>query len=206
MITGIIGKKLGMTQVFRENGKIEAVTAIETGPCIVVQVKTVEKDGYSAAQLGFGKAKKLNSAEKGHLKEAGTFRHLREFKIAADDKVTVGDKLDVSMFKTGDKVNVTGISRGKGFAGVVKRYHFKGGPATHGQSDRERHPGSIGSTTTPGHVWRGQKMAGHMGDAQATAQNLTVYQSDVEKNILLVCGAVPGGVNSLVLIKKSGRK
>src|SRR3972149_9846947 len=163
MIQGIVGRKLGMTQIFRENGKMEAVTAIEAGPCAVTQVKTGAKEGYDAVQLGFGESKRLNSAEKGHLKDLGKFRYLREFRVDTAGDVKVGDRIDVSLFKEGDRIDVVGISKGKGFAGGVKRHHFKGGPKTHGQSDRHRHPGAIGSTTTPGHVLKGLRMSGHMG-------------------------------------------
>jgi large subunit ribosomal protein L3 len=203
---GIIGKKLGMTQIFRDSGKIEALTAIEAGPCTVVQTKTLDKEGYHAAQLGFGIARRLKSPQKGHLKDLGQFRYLREFRLTKDELVEVGQKLDVTMFKPGDRVNIIGVSKGKGFAGVVKRYHFKGGPQTHGQSDRLRHPGAIGSTTSPGRVWKGTRMAGHMGNQQVTALNLEVFQADPARNLLLVRGAVPGGRNGLLLIKKSERK
>jgi large subunit ribosomal protein L3 len=205
MIEGIIGKKLGMTQLYSENGTLEALTAIEVGPCAVTQVKTSEKDGYNAVQIGFGTAKKLSSPEKGHLKGLEEFRYLREFRLDSAEGIKVGDKIDASVFKAGDLINVIGTSRGKGFAGVVKRYHFKGGPKTHGQSDRTRHPGAIGSTTYPGRVWKGQRMAGHMGDEQVTVRNLVVFQTSADRNLLLVKGAVPGAKNGLVIIEKSGR-
>lgn len=204
MVAGIIGKKLGMTQLFREDGRMEAVTAVEAGPCTVIQVKTSAKDGYDAVQFGFGEAKKLKSAEKGHLKGLGNFRYLREFRSDEKETAKVGDKIDVSVFKAGDKVDVTGISKSKGFAGVVKRHGFSGGPKTHGQSDRHRHPGAIGSTTYPGRVWKGLRMAGRMGDEQITIRGLEVRQADVERNILLVKGAVPGNIKGLLLIRKSG--
>jgi large subunit ribosomal protein L3 len=152
MVQGIIGKKLGMGQIFGDDGKVEALTAIEAGPCVVIQVKTTDKEGYNAAQLGFGESKRLNSPQKGHLKKLGQFKHLQEFRLADTGDIKVGDKIDVSLFKEGDLVNITGVSKGKGFAGVVKRHHFAGGPKTHGQSDRHRAPGSIGSTTSPGRV------------------------------------------------------
>jgi len=204
MIEGIIGKKLGMTQLFKDNGTLEAVTAIEAGPCAVTQLKTDGKDGYSAVQLGFGIPKGTGDAKKKKSIET-SFRHLREFTLENPDGAKVGDKVDVSLFKVGDLVDVTGISKGKGFAGVVKRHHFRGGPKTHGQSDRTRHPGAIGSTTYPGRVWKGMRMAGHMGSEQVTIKNLEVFQANPEKNLLLVRGAVPGARNGLVLIKKSGR-
>jgi large subunit ribosomal protein L3 len=205
VIKGIIGRKLGMTQVFRDNGEAEAVTAIEAGPCAVVQVKTAAKEGYNAVQLGFGQAKRLNSPQRGHLKELGQFRYLREFRTDDSGAIKVGEKVDVSLFKAGDLVNVTGVSKGKGFAGVVRRHGFAGGPKTHGQSDRHRHPGSIGSTTSPGRVFKGMRMAGHMGDRRVTVRQLEVFQADPSRNLLLVRGAVPGARNGLLLIEKSGR-
>ncbi|MFC2047285.1 50S ribosomal protein L3 [Chloroflexota bacterium] len=205
MIQGIIGKKLGMIQVFRDNGRMEAVTAIEVGPCTVTQVKTVTKEGYNAAQLGFGKAKRLNSPQRGHLKEFGQIRYLREFRVSDIDTIEVGQTVDVRLFKAGDLVDVTGISKGKGFAGVVKRYHFAGGPKTHGQSDRHRAPGSIGATTSPGRVFKGLRMAGHMGNKRVTERHLEVFKTDMARNLLLVKGAVPGARNGLLLIRKSGK-
>jgi large subunit ribosomal protein L3 len=206
MIQGILGRKLGMTQFFDEKGKCEAATQIEAGPCTVVQIKTDENDGYTAAQLGYGAAKKLNSAQKGQSKDLGEFKYLREFRLDTAEGVKVGDKLDVSLFKPGDKITVTGISKGRGFAGGVKRYHFHGGPKTHGQSDRNRAPGAIGSTTTPGRVYKGTRMAGHMGDDRVTLRNLVVLKADPKLNLLLVKGAVPGAKNGLLLIgKSSGR-
>jgi large subunit ribosomal protein L3 len=205
-IDGIIGKKLGMTQVFTEAGKYKAVTAIEAGPCKITQIKVVDKDGYNAAQLGFGNAKKLTAAEKGHLKDNNQFKYLREFRLDNVEGLKLGDVIDVTQFKSGDIIDVTGISKGKGFAGVVKRHHFRGGPKTHGQSDRNRAPGAIGSTTTPGHVWKNLKMAGHLGDAVVTTQNLTIYKADADKNVLFIEGSVPGAKNSLVIIMKKSHK
>lgn len=204
MTQGIIGKKLGMAQIFRDNGKVEAVTAIEAGPCAVVQVKTMAREGYNALQIGFGQAKRLSSPQRGHLKDLGQFRYLREFKTDDIDGVQVGDRIDVSLFQPGDLVDVTGVSKGKGFAGVVKRHGFAGGPKTHGQSDRHRHPGSIGATTSPGRVLRGTRMAGHMGNQRVTVRKLEVFQTDPERNLLLVRGGVPGASNGLLLIRKSG--
>lgn len=204
-INSLIGKKLGMTQVFDNAGKSLAVTAIEAGPCKVIQIKDAGKDGYNSAQIGFGKAKKLTSAEKGHLKEQGQFRFLREIRVESVEGLKVGDTLDVDLFKPGDKVDVIGISKGKGFAGGVKRHHFKGGPKTHGQSDRLRAPGSIGATSTPGRVWKGLRMAGHMGDRKVTVMKLAVHSADSVRNLLLIKGAVPGGKNSLVIIRKSNK-
>jgi large subunit ribosomal protein L3 len=204
-INSILGKKLGMTQVFDDAGKCKGVTVVEAGPCKITQIKDALNDGYNSAQLGFGKAKRLSAAEKGHLKELGQFKYLREIRVESIDGLKVGDTLDVNLFKPGDKVDVIGISKGKGFAGVVKRHHFKGGPKTHGQSDRQRAPGAIGSTTTPGHVWKGLKMGGHLGDSRVTAMNLEVHSADSVRNILFIEGAVPGGKNSLVIIKKSNK-
>ncbi len=205
MIRGIIGRKLGMSQVFSDNGKAEAVTVIEAGPCTVVQVRTAAKEGYSAAQLGFGETKRLNSPQRGHLKGLGQFKYLREFRVEDIEAVEVGQKIDVSLFKAGDLVDVTGVSRGMGFAGVVKRHGFAGGPKTHGQSDRHRHPGSIGATTSPGRVFKGKRMAGHMGNNQVTTLHLTVLEADSARNLLLVKGTVPGAKNGLIIIKKSSR-
>jgi len=206
MIQSIIGRKLGMTQIFRDNGKAEAVTAIEAGPCSVIQVKTVDKEGYNAVQLGFGEAKRLTSPRRGHLKELGQFKYLREFRLDDSGAIEVGEKIDVSLFEAGDLVDITGVSKGKGFAGVVKRHHFAGGPKTHGQSDRHRHAGSIGAGTSPGRVLKGMRMAGHMGDRKTTVRYLEVFEADPARNLLLVKGAVPGGRNGLLLIKKSGRE
>jgi large subunit ribosomal protein L3 len=205
MFPGIIGKKIGMSQVFQEDGKVEAVTAVEAGPCCVVQVKTREKEGYNAVQLGFGEAKRVNSPQKGHLRELGKYRYLRELRVDDIGEFSVGDKVDVGMLEAGDLVDVTGISKSKGFAGVVKRHHFAGGPKTHGQSDRHRAPGSIGATTTPGRVFKGTRMAGRMGADQMTALNLKVVKADPERNLLLVKGAVPGSKNGLLVIKKSSK-
>ncbi|MBM2824569.1 MAG: rplC [Dehalococcoidales bacterium] len=206
MLQGIIGRKLGMTQVFKENGEIEAVTAIEAGPCIVIQLKTVAKEGYNAVQLGFSEAKRLKPAEQGQLKGPGDFRYLREFRLDDIADIKVGDKVDVGLFKEGDRIDVSGVSKGKGFAGVVKRHHFAGGPKTHGQSDRERHAGAIGSTTYPGRVWKGTRMAGRMGGERVTVPNLVVFKADAEHNLLLVKGAVAGSKNGLLLISKANKR
>ncbi len=206
MIQNIIGKKLGMTQIFRDNGEVEAVTVIDAGPCMVTQVKAVSKEGYNAVQLGFGETKRLNSPQRGHLKGLGQFKYLREFRVGDTEAVKVGDKVDVSLFKAGDLVDIAGVSKGKGFAGVVKRHHFAGGPKTHGQSDRHRAPGSIGATTSPGRVFKGMRMAGHMGNSNVTVRHLEVLEADSARNLLLVKGAVPGARNGLLLIRKSGKR
>ncbi len=206
MIPSIIGRKLGMTQLFSGDGKAEAVTAIEAGPCTVIQVKTVTREGYNAVQLGFGEAKRLKSPQRGHLKELGQFRYLREFRVDDIEAIEVGERVDVSLFKEGDLIDITGISKGKGFAGVVKRHHFAGGPKTHGQSDRHRAPGSIGASASPGRVFKGMRMAGHMGNEQVTARHLKVLEANPDRNLLLVKGAVPGAKNGLLLIRKSGER
>lgn len=198
----MIGRKIGMTQLFQDHGEV-VVTAIEAGPCFVSQVKTEAKDGYNAVQLGFRETKRLNSSERGHLKGIGQFKYLREFSAEDVESVEVGQKVDVDMFKSGDLVDVTGISKGKGFAGVVKRHHFAGGPKSHGQSDRHRAPGSIGATTSPGRVLKGTRMAGHMGNRRVTVRNLKVIDVDLSRHLLLVEGAVPGSNKELLLIKKA---
>ena len=203
MIEGIIGKKIGMTQMFPDDGRLVALTAIEAGPCVVTQVKTAAKEGYNAVQLGFGEAKKLNQPEKGHLKKLKLLRHLREFRVSDTASIVIGQVVDADVFKPGDIVDIIGISKGMGFAGVVKRHHFAGGPKTHGQSDRHRAPGSVGSNTSPGRVLKGLRMAGHMGDARVTVRNLEVIQADAQRHLLLIKGAVPGGRNGLLMIKKS---
>jgi len=203
MIQGLIGRKLGMAQLFQDDGEV-VVTAIEAGPCFITQVKTEAKDGYNAVQLGFGEDKRLNSPKKGHVKEIGQLKHLREFQVDDVKSVQVGQKIDADMFKPGDLINVVGISKGKGFAGVVKRHHFAGGPKTHGQSDRHRAPGSIGATTSPGRVFKGLRMAGHMGDRRVTERNLKVINVDLKRHLLLVRGAVPGARKGLLLINKAG--
>ncbi len=200
---GIIGRKVGMTQLFLEGGECVGVTAIEAGPCTVVQVKSAEKDGYDAVQLGFGSSKRLNKAEKGHLKGLAETPHLHEFRVPAGT-ATVGDRVDVGGFAPGDLLRISGVSKGRGFAGGVKRYHFHGGPKTHGQSDRHRAPGSVGSTTTPGRVLKGKRMAGHLGSARVTAANLKVVRIDAERNLLLVHGAVPGANGGVVIVEKAG--
>lgn len=203
---GILGKKLGMTSVFEGSGRAIGVTAIQAGPCYVTQVKTVDRDGYSAVQVGFGEVKRLTSPEAGHVKAAGrTLKHLQEFRDEAQPDIQVGQVVDVGILKPGDLVDVIGVSKGKGFAGGVKRYHFKGGPKTHGQSDRHRAPGSVGGTTHPGRVWKGTRMAGHLGDRQATARRLLVVRADAARNLLVVRGAVPGATGGVVRIVSVSR-
>jgi large subunit ribosomal protein L3 len=202
-VEGLLGKKLGMVQVFQADGTVVGCTVLEAGPCLVTQVKTKERDGYEAVQLGFGTKKRLNEPEKGHLKGLGNLRYLREFKADSLDGVEVGQRIGVELFQPGDKVDVTGISKGRGFAGGVKRHGFHGGPKTHGQSDRHRAPGSIGSGTTPGRVLKGQKMAGHMGDEKTTIRNLEVIEANPARGILIIRGPVPGAKDGLVRIRKS---
>ena len=200
---GLLGRKLGMTQIFEEGGLVRPVTAIQAGPCTVTQIKTPDRDGYSAIQIGFGDAKKLNKPEKGHLRDLPPLRHLREVRLDAVGSYEQGQQIDASLFAAGELVDVVGTSKGKGFAGGVKRHHFRGGPKTHGQSDRHRAPGSVGATTTPGRVYKGTRMAGHMGDVRVTVQNLKVIEVDTDRNLLLVEGAVPGADNGLVFVRKA---
>ena len=206
MFPGIIGKKIGMTQLFQESGETVAVTAIQAGPSVVTQIKRRDRDGYDAIQVGFiedkVKQSQLSSPEKGHLRGLENVRYLREFSTDDISSIKRGDKVDVSFLKQGDLVNVTGFSKGRGFAGVVKRHHFAGGPKTHGQTDRHRAPGSIGSTTFPGRVLKGKRMAGHMGNRRVTVRNLKVIQADPERNLLLLQGAVPGANGGLLIIEK----
>ena len=206
MFPGIIGRKIGMTQLFQESGEAMAVTAIQAGPSVVTQIKSRDRDGYDAIQVGFienkVKQSQLSSSEKGHLRGLENVRYLREFRTDDISSVKSGDKVDVGFLKQGDLINVTGFSKGRGFAGVVKRHHFAGGPKTHGQTDRHRAPGSIGATTFPGRVLKGKHMAGHMGNRRVTARNLKVIQTDPESNLLLVKGAVPGANGGLLIIEK----
>lgn len=204
MPTGLLGRKVGMTQVFDENGRVVPVTVIQAGPCWITQVKTEENDGYNAVQIGFEESRRINSPERGHLAKAGTplLRQLRELHVSDPTEFEIGQRLDVSLFAAGERVHVMGISKGKGFQGVVKRHGFAGGPKTHGQSDRHRAPGSIGSGTTPGRVLKGLSMAGKMGHDRVTVRNLLVVRADAERNILLVHGAVPGPREALIVISK----
>ena len=212
MAEGLLGRKVGMGQIFTEKGEIVPITVLEMGPCFVTQIKTNEKDGYAALQLGFLEGKRLNKPARGHLKNLPPLRNLREIRTSNVGDYKIGQKLSVNMFAPGDLVDVTGTSKGKGHAGVMKRHHFHGGKATHGQSDRARRPGSSGATTTPGRVLKGMKGAGQLGNARSTVLNLEVVQVDADRNVLVIKGAVPGTRNSTVLIrrarkeKKSARK
>ena len=206
-IHGLIGKKVGTTQVFHDDGRSDAVTVIQVGPCTVTQIKTAETDGYIGVQLGYDEVAKLNRPEAGHLKGvAKSFRVLREFGVDDAAEIELGQQIDVSMFQAGDLVDATARAKGRGFQGGVKRHNFRGGPKTHGQSDRHRAPGSIGAGTTPGKVLKGQRMAGHMGNNRVTVRKLEVVDADQDRNLLFLKGAVPGSRNSLVLIKRWGSR
>jgi large subunit ribosomal protein L3 len=209
MLKGLIGKKVGMTQIFDDTGAAIPVTLIEAGPCYVTQVRTAETDGYSAVQLGFEevKPKRLTGGQLGHLKRNNLppLRFLREF-LATDAELAEGQTLTVSLFTVGDVVDVMGTSKGKGFQGGVKRYHFRGGPKTHGQSDRNRAPGSRGSGTTPGRVYKGARGPGHMGNRRVTTQNLRVVLVDAERNLLGVRGAVPGARGGVLVINEARKQ
>ena len=209
MFKGLIGKKVGMTQIFDGNGVAIPITLIEAGPCFVTQIRLPETDGYSAVQLGFDevKPKRLTGGELGHLKrnKLPPLRFIREFR-AKDPQVKEGERVTVSLFTVGERVDVVGTSKGKGFQGGVRRYHFLGGPRTHGASDRERAPGSRSSTTTPGRVYKGSRGPGHMGDDRVTSQSLKVVLVDAERHLLGVRGAVPGPKGGLVLINEARKQ
>jgi large subunit ribosomal protein L3 len=207
MVEGLIGKKIGMTQQFDEDGNAIPVTIIQVGPCTVIQKKTEEKDGYEAVQLGFVEKKpkrKLNKAQEGHFEKAGLppTKVLREFLCKAKDDMKEGDQFSVDIFKVGEKVDVVGTSKGKGFAGVIKRWGFHGGKGSHG-SMFHRSPGSIGASADPSRVFKGTKLPGQMGDARVTVKNLSIIETDREHNLLVVKGAVPGAKGGYLLIKKT---
>jgi len=199
----IIGEKVEMTQSFIDNGNVAPATVIQAGPCFVVQVKNADKDGYEAIQIGYASRKELNKPSEGHLKGLPKLRFLREFRIDNPENFKKGQKIDVSVFQPGDTVEVEGISKGKGFQGVVKRHHFKGGPGSHGNKDQARMPGSIGPTE-PKHVFKGTRMGGRMGGEQVTVKNLKIMEVDKDKNLIMIKGAVPGARHSLVLISGKG--
>ena len=209
MVTGIIGRKVGMTQVFEDSGKAVPVTVIEAGPCPIVQLKTQEKDGYQAVQLGFGEQKenRINKPKRGHLAKAEVDSNfvLREFRVQSLDDVSVGSVVDAGVFSEGELVDVTGTSKGRGFTGVVKRWKFAGGKKSHGGEQDLRRPGSIGASATPSRVFKGKRMAGRYGAKRHTIQNLPVIQADPERNLLVVKGAVPGPPNGLLLIRKASK-
>ena len=206
MNKGLIGKKLGMTQIFDEQGKVIPVTVIEAGPCVVAQVKTVETDGYNAIQLGFGEVKenKLNKPEKGHFAKSKLTpkKHLREFRLDSVENINVGDELKADTFTAGDQLDIQGTSKGKGFQGVIKRHGQSRGPMGHG-SMYHRRPGSMGPTSTPGRVFKGKKLPGHMGSQTITIQNLEVVRVDLDKNVILVKGSVPGAKGAILKLKTS---
>lgn len=204
---GMIGKKVGMTQIFDEKGNVVPVTVIEAGPCYVTQVRNDERDGYTAVQVGFGETKpaRLTKGQLGHLQKNNlpALRHLREFRVRGSDAVDVaeGAEIKVDVFEKGELVDVIGTSKGRGFAGTIKRHHFNRGPKTHGQSDRERAPGSVGMCAMPGRTLKGKRMAGRMGNDRVTMQNLEVVVVDPDKNLLAVKGSIPGANGGIVMIR-----
>jgi len=206
VIEGLLGRKIGMTQIFDETGAVIPVTVIQVGPCVVTQIRVRERDGYEAVQIGFGeiKPKSLNKPQRGHLAGAGHLvRYLREFSADNPSEHKVGEVLTVDMFEVGQIIDVTGTSKGRGFQGVVKRHGFSGGPRTHGQSDRLRAPGSIGAGTDPGHVFKNTRMAGRMGGRRVTVMNLSVVEVISDRNLLLVRGSVPGAKTGLVMVRRA---
>jgi large subunit ribosomal protein L3 len=203
MSIGLIGRKVGMTQIFQPDGTMVGVSVVAVEPNTVTRVRTPERDGYTAVQLGVEPNGKLTKPELGQLKDLPKVSVIREFRLEGETAAfTVGQKLDVTLFRAGDIVDVSGVSKGKGFSGHIKRHHFQRGPKTHG-SDHHRAPGSIGPGTTPGRVYKGMRMAGHMGNQTATSKKLRVVRADAERNLLLVKGAVPGAANGLLLVKKA---
>jgi large subunit ribosomal protein L3 len=209
-MSGILGRKVGMTQLFDERGEIVPVTVIEAGPCFVTQIKREDSDGYQAIQIGFDeiKPKRLTKGEQGHLKrnDLPMLRHLREIRVKDESQYELGQRITVDIFQPGERVDVVGKSKGRGFAGTVKRHGFARQPKTHGQSDRERAPGSIGATTGTARVFKGKRMAGRMGNARVTAENILVALVDPERNLLAVRGSVPGAKGSLVLVKPARKQ
>ena len=202
---GILGRKVGMTQIFTEAGEVVPVTVVEAGPVVVTQVKTIENDGYNAVQVGFGDAKEksLNKPQKGHLAAANTLKkHLKEFRVESVDAYTVGQEIKADVFAAGEMIDVTGISKGKGFQGPIKRHGQSRGPESHG-SRYHRRPGSLGACSYPGRVFKNKKLAGHMGSVKVTVQNLEVVRVDADKNFILVKGAIPGAKGSVVTLKEA---
>lgn len=202
---GILGKKVGMTQIYGDDGQLVPVTVIQAGPCFVTQIKTQESDGYDAVQIGYDDVppRKLTRPQIGHLRKADApnLRFLREFQLDNSESLELGQRIDVSTFSYGDYVDVTGTSKGKGFAGVIKRHGFSRQRKTHGQSDRERAPGSLGAGTTPGRTFKGKRMGGQMGQNKVTVQNLQIVLVDVEQNVLAIKGAIPGAAGGMVVIR-----
>lgn len=209
MPLGILGKKLGMTQIFDEKGVLTPVTVVSAGPCQILQIKTKEKDGYSALQLGFDqKSKKAtNKPQMGHFGKSGSdpLRFVREVRIDNESEYEVGQTIDVNIFEKGEHVDVTGITKGRGFQGTIRRYHTRRGPETHG-SRHHRRPGSSGASAHPSHVFKGKKNPGQMGSSRATTLNLTIIKTDKEKNLILIKGSVPGHINGYIMIRKPVRK
>lgn len=202
---GMLGKKIGMTQVFTAEGQVIPVTVVEAGPMVVTQIKTVDKDGYNAIQIGFGdvKEKALNKPQKGHLAAANTLKkHLKEFRVDSVEGYTVGQEIKADVFASGEMIDVTGISKGKGFQGPIKRHGQSRGPESHG-SRYHRRPGSMGACSFPGRVFKNKKLAGHMGSVKVTVQNLEVVKVDADKNLVLVKGAIPGAKGSVVTLKEA---
>jgi large subunit ribosomal protein L3 len=207
MIQALLGRKLGMTRLFDENGVVTASTLVEAGPCFVTHLRTAENDGYTAVQLGFGSKPRPSKPHRGQLKKAGLpdrqgLEAMREVPADNIEDLELGARIDASMFEQGEIVDVIGTSKGKGFAGVMKRHNFHGGPKTHGQSDRWRHSGSVGSGTTPGRTFKNMRMAGHLGDARVTVKNLRILSVDPERNLVALRGAIPGPNGGLVMIRK----
>ena len=209
MIQALLGRKLGMTRLFDENGVVTASTLVEAGPCFITQLRTSDVDGYTAVQLGFGETRRQTKPQKGHLKKAGLpertgLSQLREVPADSLDDLELGARIDASMFEQGEIVDVIGTSKGKGFAGVMKRHNFHGGPKTHGQSDRWRHSGSVGSGTTPGRTFKGMRMGGRLGNARITVKSLRILSVDPERNLVALRGAIPGPNGGLIMIRKKG--
>jgi large subunit ribosomal protein L3 len=210
MVKGIIGRKLGMTQVFGEGGNVIPITVIEAGPCAIVQIKTKEKEGYNALQLGFAKKKphRVNRPLSGHFQKSGTgpYYILKELPVDEIGEYQVGQEITLETFKVGDFVDVTGTAKGKGFAGVIKRHGFRGSPGSHGTHEYFRHGGSIGASATPSKTFKGKKMPGHFGNSRVTSQNLTIIDIKPERNLLLIKGAIPGSANSIVIIREAKKR
>lgn len=201
MSIGLLGRKVGMTQVFAADGTMVPVSVVAIQPNTVTLLRTRERDGYAAVQVGAGTARKLTKPRLGQLRDLPRVRDVREFRLDDTAEYELGQQLDVSLFAEGEIVDVIGVSKGKGFSGTIKRHHFHRGPETHG-SDSHRQPGSVGAGTSPGRVWKGTRMAGHMGAARATIKKLTVVRSDADRNLLLIKGSVPGARNALVVVRK----